>query len=233
MCSAGETGRTCFPGDPFPAWSWQFCDGGIYMIYDITQPLFGCKVFPGDPCPEKIAVMNLEKGDICSLTRFSMCAHNGTHVDAPAHFIRNGKTVEQVEIEKMVGPAYVRTCDGEVSGDEAKRILDEAGSLFPDARQRILIRGRAVVTEEAARVFAKQKIGLIGNESQTFGPENAPAAVHRILLSAEIVLLEGICLSEVKDGAYFLFAAPINLNGCEGAPCRAVLTDELPMLKNG
>lgn len=201
------------------------------MIYDITQPLFGCKVFPGDPCPEKVTVMSMEKGDICSLTRFSMCAHNGTHVDAPAHFIRNGKTVDQLEMEKMIGPAYVRTCEGEISGEEAVRILNEAGSLFPDARKRILIRGRAVMTEEAARVFAEQKIGLLGNESQTFGPEDAPAAVHRILLGAEVVLLEGICLTDIKDGIYFLHALPIDLNGCEGAPCRATLIDELPVLK--
>lgn len=198
------------------------------MIYDITQPLFGCKVFPGDPRPEKVTVMSMEKGDICSLTRLSMCAHNGTHVDAPAHFIQNGKTLDQLDMEKMIGPAYVRSCEGEVDGEEAARILNEAALLYPQARRRILIRGRAVMTEEAARVFAEQKIDLIGNESQTFGPEDAPAAVHRILLRAEVVLLEGIRLSDVKDGIYFLHAAPINLNGCEGAPCRATLMDELP-----
>ena len=53
------------------------------MIYDITQPLFECEVFPGDPRPEKKVVLRIENGDACNLTAFSMCAHNGTHVDAP------------------------------------------------------------------------------------------------------------------------------------------------------
>ena len=64
---------------------------------------------------------------------------------------------------------------------------------------------------------------LVGNESQTVGPENAPAEAHRLLLGADIVLLEGIVLKDVKEGKYLLCAAPLNLAGCDGAPCRAFL----------
>ena len=79
------------------------------------------------------------------------------------------------------------------------------------------------MTEEAAKVFANSSIVLFGNESQTVGPEDAPMAVHLIMLGAEIVLLEGIRLAEVEEGIYLLNAAPINLGGSDGAPCRAVL----------
>ena len=79
------------------------------------------------------------------------------------------------------------------------------------------------MTEAAAKVFAAAGIRLLGNESQTVGPEEAPAAVHRILLGAEVVLLEGIRLSEVPEGVYLLHAAPLNLGGADGAPCRATL----------
>ena len=72
-------------------------------------------------------------------------------------------------------------------------------------------------------MFAAAGIYLLGNESQTVGPEHAPMKVHLILLEAEVVLLEGIRLGEVREGAYTLFAAPINLAGADGAPCRAVL----------
>ena len=87
----------------------------------------------------------------------------------------------------------------------------------------ILIKGDVTVTKGAAEVFAEAKLKLYGNESQTVGPEDAPMEVHLIMLGAKIVLLEGVRLSEVPAGSYLLNAAPINLGGCDGAPCRAVL----------
>ena len=191
------------------------------MIYDITQPLFSCAVFPGDPAPKREVLADMQKGDIINLTAFSMCAHNGTHVDAPAHFIKDGKTVEQIDLSVFVGDCYVARHEGDVTAADAHRILDTAASV--NASERILIAGKAVVTEAAARVFAEAGIKLFGNESQTVGPEDAPMQVHLILLGAEVVLLEGVVLSHVPEGKYVLSAAPINLNECEGAPCRAVL----------
>lgn len=85
------------------------------------------------------------------------------------------------------------------------------------------MKGKAVVAAEAARVFASEGIKLFGNESQTVGPEDAPMEVHLIMLGARIVLLEGIRLAEVEEGVYLLHAAPLNLGGAEGAPCRATL----------
>ena len=92
---------------------------------------------------------------------------------------------------------------------------------------RILIKGNATVTAEAAKVFADNRIFLLGNESQTVGPVDAPAEVHYILLGAQVVLLEGIRLADIKEGRYFLCAQPINLGGCDGAPVRAILIGDL------
>ncbi len=191
------------------------------MIYDITQELFSCRVFPGDPQPIRERVLSTENGDVCNLTKFSMCAHNGTHVDAPFHFIGDGKTIDQVDLSSFVGDCYIGIKNGDVSADDAKALLDadeKAG-----AAKRILIKGEAVVTKEAAEVFAEAGILLLGNESQTVGPVENPAPVHLILLGKGIVLLEGIELSKVPEGRYFLSAAPINLGGADGAPCRAYL----------
>ena len=82
------------------------------------------------------------------------------------------------------------------------------------------------VTAEAAKVFANENIDLFGNESQTVGPMESPEEVHYELLKAEVVLLEGIRLSGIEEGIYFLNAAPLNLGGADGAPCRAVLYSE-------
>ncbi|MBQ8960255.1 MAG: cyclase family protein [Ruminococcus sp.] len=191
------------------------------MIIDISQELFSCRVFPGDPSPVREALLSLEKGDSCNLTGLSMCAHNGTHVDAPYHFISGGKTIDRVPLEAFVGECFVARHEGDVGGADAKDILARAESC--GAKDRILIAGKAVVTADAARIFAASGVMLVGNESQTVGPEDAPKEVHMILLGAGAVLLEGVVLEGVAEGRYFLSAAPINLGGCDGAPCRAYL----------
>ncbi|MBO4399190.1 MAG: cyclase family protein [Lachnospiraceae bacterium] len=192
-------------------------------IYDIAQEVFGCCVYPGDPSPERQVMLRIADGAVCNLTAFRMCAHNGTHVDAPYHFLDGGKTIEQVSLDKFVGYAYVTEAEGDVTAEDALKMIEKARACDERASERILVKGNATVTEGAAEVFAQAGIKLYGNESQTVGPEDAPMAVHKIMLGAEIVLLEGIRLSEVPEGVYLLNAAPINLGGSDGAPCRAVL----------
>lgn len=194
-------------------------------IYDISQEVFSCVVFPGDPAPQREVLSNMGNGALYNLTALSMCAHNGTHVDAPYHFINDGKTIEQVSLDQFIGPCYVAEHQGVVTAEDAEKMLEYAEKQNKEAAKRILIKGNAEVSLEAAEVFAKTKVLLVGNESQTVGPENAPMAVHKVLLGADVVLLEGICLSKVPEGVYLLNAAPLNLAGADGAPCRAILMD--------
>ena len=189
-------------------------------LYDISQEVFSCVVFPGDDSPERKICHTIPSGASCNLTSFSMCAHNGTHVDAPFHFLQEGKAVDQIPLDVWVGECYVARHAGLVTAEDAKTILQKAAGI-----QRILIAGRATVTQEAAEVFAASGICLLGNESQTVGPEDAPMQVHKILLGKEIVLLEGVVLKNVPEGRYLLNAAPLNLSDADGAPCRAWLME--------
>lgn len=191
------------------------------MIIDISQEVFTCAVYPGDPAPVRSILSSVENGEVCNLTAISMCAHNGTHVDAPFHFIQDGKTIDRISLDCFIGPCWVSRHDGLVTGKDAAAILGKAHN--ENADKRILIAGKATVTEEAAKVFADHGIWLVGNESQTVGPEDAPKRVHEILLGSGAVLLEGIVLADVAEGQYILHAAPLNLGGSDGAPCRAYL----------
>lgn len=194
-------------------------------IYDISQKVFCCQTYPGDPKPEMLDLMRICRGDLYNLSAFSMCVHNGTHIDAPFHFLNDGKTVDKIPTENFVGMAYVAQCEGQVTKEIAQDILNNANCLGNGCHKRILIKGNAVVTPDAACIFAKSDILLLGNESQSVGPENAPSEVHRILLSKDVVLLEGIRLKDVSEGTYLLCALPLNLENCDGAPCRAVLIE--------
>lgn len=194
-------------------------------IYDISQEVFSCQVYPDDPSPNKSLIKSMATGEAYNLTIFNMCSHNGTHIDAPFHFVKDGKTVDKIELDKFIGMAYVAEHQGVVTGDDAAEIIKKAKKQNTEAAKRILIKGDAEVSLEAAKVFAASNIVLLGNEAQTVGPQNAPMAVHLVLLRADVILLEGIRLSEVSEGVYCLNAAPLNLAGSDGSPCRAVLID--------
>ena len=192
-------------------------------IYDISQEVFSCQVYPDDPIPEKKVIKSMENGEMYNLSAFNMCAHNGTHIDAPFHFIKDGKTVNEICLESFVGMAYVAEHHGVVSGKDAADIVKKAKKQDPESAKRLLLKGDVEVSLEAAKVFASSDILLLGNEPQTIGPQNAPMEVHLVLLGSNVILLEGIRLSDVSEGVYFLNAAPLNLSGADGSPCRAVL----------
>lgn len=197
----------------------------VKRIYDISQEVFSCEVYSGDPSPVRKQLCSMEKGDVYNLTAFEMCAHNGTHVDAPRHFLRYGRAIDEMPLEHTVGAATVVECTGTLTARDARRILDTARERDAEAARRILIKGRATVSAEAAVVFAEANILLIGSETQSVGPVHAPLAVHLTLLGANVALLEGIRLTDVPPGTYLLSAAPLALGGADGAPCRAVLIE--------
>ena len=192
-------------------------------IIDISQELLSAKVYDGDPKPKIETLQSMEDGDLYNLSALSLCLHNGTHIDAPRHFIKDGKTVDEIPLSTLAGICYVAEHHGNVTADDARKILKKA--RLHNAAERILLKGDLTVTEEAAKEFASAEILLLGNESQSVGPEDAPMAVHLALLNKGVILLEGIVLRDVKEGKYLLNAVPLNIKGAEGSPCRAWLAE--------
>lgn len=184
-------------------------------IYDISQELFSSKVYPGDKAPERVLVSDMTKGASCNVSEISMNAHNGTHMDAPRHFVKDGKAIDELDLNKLIGRCTVVTVEGEIKPELIRSLSAE----------RILFRGKCQITKESADILSECGICLVGVESQSIAPYDDPLTVHVAVLSQGIAALEGLVLNDVPDGDYFLFAAPIKLGGCDGSPCRAVLLD--------
>lgn len=183
-------------------------------IFDITQELFSCHVYPGDLAPSFRRVSDMEKGAVCNITELSMNAHNGTHVDAPRHFVKDGISIEALDLDILIGPCTVAEFAGGITRD---MLLPYRGT------ERLLAKGNAWLTVEGAEALSECGVKLFGLEHQSIAGDEPPLAVHAAVLSKGIVAVEGLVLSGVPAGKYFLFAAPMKLGGSDGAPCRAVL----------
>ncbi|MDR0919682.1 MAG: cyclase family protein [Oscillospiraceae bacterium] len=175
-------------------------------IIDISQPLFEASIYPGDTPPKFTRVKTISK-DTYNLTDISMCVHNGTHIDAPFHFLKNGVGVDKLPLDVFYGECVVQKWSGNI----------------PQNCERLLIKGEHIITAEDANLLVKSGVRLVGVESQSVGDPNSQAEVHRILLNCGIVLLEGLVLKDVEFGEYTLSAFPLNLGKCDGSPVRAVL----------
>ena len=188
-------------------------------FYDIGKELFSTPVYPGDPAPSKTAFMEIEKGADCNLTILSFGSHNGTHLDAPKHFCKDKHGVDQIPLEKCMGDCKVVRMEGTIGAGDMKDVL-------ADHTRKLLIKGDILLTPESVQVCAEANLDLIGVEGQTVGGPGTQKEVHQILLGAEVVIVEGLVLSEVEEGTYFLAAQPIKMADLDGSPVRPVLIEK-------
>lgn len=190
-------------------------------IIDISRELFSAPVYPGDPAPYREAIRRMELGDGYNLSAFFSGCHSATHVDAPRHFIHDGKTIDQLPLSPFYGPCTVVAAAGLITGADIDRLTVPKGG-------RLLVKGegRAFFTQSGAFALARTGIRLVGTDALSIAPPGDEAAPHEELLGADIPILEGLDLSRAEPGAYFLCAFPLFLRGTEAAPARAVLLGE-------
>lgn len=203
--------------------------------YDITLSIRrGMVIYPGDPAVEVEPHSRIADGDDANVTALSMGTHTGTHVDAPSHFIEGGTPVDELALERLIGPAAVVRVDPEVTAiGEAE--LRAAGI---DGAERVLLRTRnealldrsdfdegfAHLTGDGARYLLEAGVRLVGIDYLSIEASDAEDMVaHRTLLERDVVVLEGLDLREVPPGRYDLICLPMKLEGLDGAPVRAVL----------
>ena len=190
------------------------------MIFPYLNPkLLGAPVYPGDPSPSLSALCRMEWGDVCNTSALSACVHNATHVDAPLHFMPEGTDAASLPLENCVGECSVAAFEGILLGAQAEELL-------PRLHKRVLFKGEMEISPSAAFVLSAAGLKLVGVEGQSVAAPECSTAVHRQLLGSGMALLEGLDLSRVSPGDYFLFAAPLKIAGADGTPVRAVLVEK-------
>jgi arylformamidase len=181
------------------------------VIIDISRPVGAdTPVWPGDPPVTVEPVARIEAGAPAAVSRLALGTHTGTHVDPPAHFLPGGATVDQLDLDVLVGPAVV------VDGSTA----------VPTGAGRVLFKTGAadgIVTPEVARQLVEAGIRLVGVDTLSIEPPTDSYPVHRLLLTAGVVIVEGLDLAAVEPGEYQLVCLPLRITGGDGAPARAVL----------
>lgn len=187
-------------------------------LYDISKEIFSAAVFPGDPAPAFQPAQRLAEGGHCNLTQVTLGTHSATHMDAPWHFVPGGKTIDQVELSRCVGPCQV----AEAHGPLTAQWVEERLRLGPP---RLLVKGQGEVTLEAVEKMGELGLLLLGVEDYTVGTTRTGPQVHRALLTKEVAILEALDLSQVEPGEYLLAAQPLKYGGLDGAQVRPVLLD--------
>jgi arylformamidase len=228
------------PSEPMPGIGGDAAGRTSPLLHDISVAI-GPRMpsWPGDPTFESKLVDAIAEGEAANVSWIGMGAHCGTHVDAPLHFFQDGATVDSLPLDVLVGPCIV----AELPIAGAIRAADLAALSPPAGVTRLLLKSpnsslwhsgdstfRADfvgLAPDAAVWVVQRGIRLLGVDYLSVEPYPAPHEhpVHRTLLAAGVVILEGTDLSRVAPGAYLLVCLPLKLIGLEGAPARAILIE--------
>jgi arylformamidase len=197
--------------------------------------------WPGSSGLKITATERIGEGDDYNVSTLHSDLHVGTHVDAPWHCVENGDTVDRLPLEVLVGPTYV----AHLRERAVITSTDLDNLQLPPTISRLLLRTdnselwRSGVSEfrkdfvgldrAAAEWVVRRGIQLLGTDYFSVEPYDSGPLVHRVLLGANVVLLEGLNLADVEPGVYELICLPIKLEGADGAPARAVLRTSDPV----
>jgi arylformamidase len=205
-------------------------------IYDISLTISpDLPVWPGDAHPKLERTSMIEAGDDANVSFMHLSVHTGTHVDAPYHFVSQGRTVEELQLNHLTGRAYVLHLP-DINTITAE-ILDNAD--IPTRTKRVLFRTNnsnywrqkenkfqtdyVALSADGAEYLINRGIKLVGIDYLSIAPYQETKRTHEILLQAGVIILEGLDLSEVSQGRYALYCLPLKLAGSDGAPARVIL----------
>lgn len=191
-------------------------------IIDISRPLLTTIEYPGDPETRLDTVKSIKNGDSCNLSAVYACVHTATHADAPSHFLEDGDTIEDVDLQKYIGRCTViEVPAGVITGEYVDK-------YFPKKCERLLIKGdsQSFFMESAAYELLDSGLCLIGTDADSVGHHGSQMKTHKAFLQNDVAIIENLDLSEIEAGDYYLIALPVKMGAIDGAPVRAVLIDD-------
>ena len=208
-------------------------------IYDISLSISpDMLVWPGDPAVLLEQVSSMDAGAHDNVSRLACSVHTGTHVDAPHHFLNDHRTVESLALDILVGPAQVIQIPREVKVVNAE-VLEKAA--LPAGTVRLLLKtnnsqlwergentfftGFVGISADGADWLVRYGIKLVGIDYLSVAPYHQSIPTHRVLLTAGIIIVEGLDLSAINPGSYSLYCLPLKLVGSDGAPTRVILIE--------
>lgn len=205
------------------------------VLLDISAPVEIAPTYPGDSPFSMQWMAGLEKGSNCSLSVLSLGSHTGTHIDFPSHILRDGLPLDTYPPERFITPARVigvRNCDAvpaqalhDVNIQRGESILFKTSNSFQGLMHNPTFRDEYVsLSPPAAELCVSLGAALVGIDYisvDRYEDESLP--VHNILLKNDVLILEGLDLSAVSPGRYWLICLPLKIKDAEAAPVRAVL----------
>ena len=214
-------------------------EGETLRIYDVTVPISErMPVWPGDPPVQIERVSELSGGDSFNVSRLHIGSHTGTHVDAPAHFLPQGQTVDRLPLDVLVGPAIV--LDMEDVPGKTIQALDLANLHPPRSTRRLLLRTpNSHLWADRQTAFEPESVPLDPTAASCLVPRGlrlvglaylpaaayprAPPHAHRIRVEAWLVVVDGLDLSNVAAGRCQMVGLPLKIEGGDGAPARVLV----------
>ncbi len=207
-------------------------------IYDISLPISeALAVWPGDPSVKISHSSHISKGDNCTTSMLTLGAHTGTHIDAPSHFILDGNCIESIALNILVGKTLVVKA---LNVTSLTASVLESLSISP-GHERILFHTRnsrhwekdvstfnndyVAIPEDGAEWLVSHGFRLVGIDSLSIAPFKSGEGTHRALLSADVVIVEGLNLHGISPGVYEMICLPLKIVGIDGAPARVILID--------
>jgi arylformamidase len=207
----------------------------VSRIYDISVPIrSGGLVYPGNPEIEITLQQAVAKGAGANVSFIRFGSHTGTHADAARHFFDDGQTVDKIPLERLIGPALLLSFPDDLRSVSAADLSNHDLK----GRKRVLIRTRnsallsqkefvrdyTYLAPDGAQYLVDNGVELVGVDYLSIEQfHSGHHKTHRILLERSVVILEGLDLSVPAPGEYELICLPLRIEGCDGAPARAVL----------
>jgi arylformamidase len=207
----------------------------VSRIYDVSVPIrSGGLVYPGNPEIDITLQQALARGAGANVSAIRFGSHTGTHADAARHFFDDGEPVDEIPLERLIGPALlVRFSDDVRAIGAAELRAHDLG-----AHKRILLRTRnsgllaqkefvpdyTYLAPDGAQFLVDKGVELVGIDYLSIEQfHSGHHRTHRTLLAKSVVILEGLDLSAPPAGVYQLICLPLRIEGCDAAPARAVL----------